>query len=88
MLTVNSFQCVRRILITQLIEPAILWMDIIFFIKRLNKGVTERPDFPKVEDQAHPGGSVNQRGRRRGSLGRGGGQVPRQGEEHFTALYP
>ena len=27
-----------------------------FFIKRLNKGVTESPDFPKVEGQVYPGG--------------------------------
>lgn len=59
-----------------------------FFIKRLNKGVTERPDFPKVEDQAHPGGRcVSEREKKR-ELGWEEGGCPRQGEERFTALYP
>lgn len=62
-----------------------------FFIKRLNKGVTERPDFPKVEDQAHPGGRCeSEREKKREFAGGwGGGEgCPRQGEERFTALYP
>lgn len=48
-----------------------------FFIKRLNKGVTERSDFPIVEDQAHPGGRCESEREKKREFRRRWGEVPK-----------